>query len=47
VRLSDVSGQILELEVIGYEFPDDMAHAAARERAAREAPPKELRPYLV
>jgi hypothetical protein len=33
MRLTDVAGQVIELEVVGYEFPDDASKQAARERA--------------
>ena len=35
MRLTDIAGQVIELEVAGYQFPDDASTRAARERARR------------
>lgn len=33
MRISDVRAQILELEIVGYQFPDEASRLASRERA--------------
>ncbi len=35
MRLTDIAGQVIELEVAGYQFPDDLSRQAARDRARR------------
>jgi hypothetical protein len=33
MRLIDAVGQILDIEIVGYQFPDEASRVAARERA--------------
>lgn len=35
MRLTDLAGQILELEIVGYQFSDESSREATRERAAK------------